>query len=239
MKAIAHCFRGQYKIRPGPDPLRPDETTWMTHDEILHESRKPSHNWIDAGSGTLGRLFVEVIGCDDLPQLDVGGFAGNFTDAFVSLVFEDAVCQTDVIADCLNPRWMPWSQRAFIFHVFHSSSQLFIGVFDNDAGMNPADDHDPIGRVSVDVSNLRRDTIYDLKYNLYSSAKMSSRKPKGSITIRLRLEIFDERKVLLSNLEPPPYLFVNTKARRDFRVLRYTCVGKFDTERYNIKVINA
>lgn len=211
----------------------------MTHEEIVDESRKPSHNWIDAGSGSLGRLLVEVIGCDDLPQLDIGGFVGNFTDAFVSLVFEDAVVQTDVIDDCLNPRWMPWSQRAFSFHMFHSSSQLFIGVFDCDAGLNPADDHDPIGRVSVDISNLRRDTIYNLKYNLYSSAKMSSRKAKGSISIRLRLELFDERKVLLSNLEPPPHLFVNTKSRRDFRVLRYTCVGKFDTEKYNIKVINA
>lgn len=211
----------------------------MTHDEILHESKQPSQNWIDAGSGSLGRVFVEVIGCDDLPQMDVGGFSGNYTDSFVSLAFEDAVVQTDVIYDCLNPRWMPWSQRAFIFHLFHSSSQLFIGVFDNDAGLNPTDDHDPIGRISVDISNLRKDTLYTLKYNLYSSAKMSSRKPKGSITIRLRLELFDERKILLSNLEPPPQVFVNTKYRRDFRVLRYTCVGKYDTEKYNIKVINS
>jgi len=211
----------------------------MTKEQIEEESLKPSLNWIDAGSGPLGRLFIEVIGCHDLPQMDIGGFAGNLTDAFASIVYEDAVVRTDVIDDCLDPRWLPWTQRAFIFHMYHSSSQIFVGVFDHDSGNNPADDHDPIGRLTVDISNLRRNTVYLMKFNLYTSARMSQREGKGSITLRLRIEIFDERKVLLANLEPPPNFYVNAKTRRDFRVLRYTCVGKFDTEQYNLRVINA
>ena len=229
----------QYKIRPGPDPNRVEDTTWMTKEQIEAECLKESTHWVDAGTGRLGRLFVEILGCDDLPNLDAGGFAGNLTDTFVSLVYEDAVVQTDVIDDSLTPRWMPWTRRAFIFHVFHSSSQLFLGVFDHDGGINPADDHDLIGRISVDLSNLHKDTVYTLTYKLYTTARMSARKYMGSMTLRLRLEIDDDRQVLLSTLEPPPNMYVNVKTRKEFRVVRYTCTGKYDMEKYSMKVITS
>lgn len=164
---------------------------------------------------------------------------GNKTDAFVALVFEDAVAQTDIIDDTLAPRWLPWTKRAFIFHLMHSSSQLFLGVFDFDEGINPADDHDLVGRVSVDLSNLIKDTVYTLKYNLYTTAQRSDRESKGSITIRVRLEIEDERKLLLSAIEPPPRMYVNVKTRKEFRVVRFTCTGKYNMEKYSMKVINS
>lgn len=211
----------------------------MTKEQIEVECQKDSTHWVDAGSGPLGRLFVEIIGCDDLPNLDTGGFAGNKTDAFVSLVFEDAVVQTDVIDDTLAPRWMPWTRRAFIFHMLHSSSQLFLGVFDHDDGINPTDDHDLVGRVSVDLSNLRKNTMYTLQYNIYTTARMSTRKRKGTITVRLRMEIEDERRLLLSTIEPPPNMYVNVKTRKEFRVVRYTCTGKYNMEKYSMKVINS
>lgn len=211
----------------------------MTKDQIEAECNKESTHWIDAGSGQLGRVFIEILGCDDLPNLDVGGFAGNKTDAFVSLVYEDILVQTDIIDDTLTPRWMPWSKRAFIFHMMHSSSQIFLGVFDYDEGINPTDDHDLVGRVSVDLSNLRKDTVYILKYNIYTTAQMTARKRKGSITVRLRIEIPDERKYLLSAVEPPPKMYVNVKTRREFRVVRYTCTGKYNMDKYSMKVINS
>lgn len=211
----------------------------MTNAQLEAESQKESTHWIDAGTGRLGRLFVEIIGCDGLPNLDVGGFAGNKSDAFVSLVFEDAVVQTDVVDDTLAPRWMPWTRRAFIFHILHSSSQLFLGVFDYDSSVDPTDDHDLVGRVSVDLSNLRKDTMYTLQYNIYTTARMSTRKRKGTITLRLRMEIDDERQLLLSSIEPPPKMYVNVKTRREFRVVRYTCTGKYNMEKYNMKVINS
>ena len=211
----------------------------MTAEQIEAECVKESKQWIDVGSGQLGRVFVEILGCDNLPNLDTGGALGNKTDAFVSLVFEDAVTMTDIIDDSLAPRWMPWSKRAFIFHMMHSSSQLFLGVFDYDEGINPADDHDLVGRVSVDLSNLRKDTLYTLKYNIYTTARMSNRKSKGSITVRVRLEVEDDRKLLLSAIEPPPKMYVNVKTRREFRVVRYTCTGKYNMEKYSMKVINS
>jgi hypothetical protein len=229
----------EYKVRPGPDPKRVEETTWMTQQQLDTECMKESVNWVDVGSGRLGRLFIEILHCDNLPNLDVGGFAGNKTDAFVSIVFEDAIVQTDVIDDTLSPRWLPWTKRAFIFHVMHSSSQLFLGVFDYDAGINPTDDHDLIGRVSVDLSNLQKDTVYTLNYKLYPTARMAARDERGNITIRVRLDITEERKLLLSAIEPPPAVYVNVKTRKEFRVVRYTCTGKYNMEKYSMKIINA
>ena len=229
----------EYKVRPCPDPKRAEETVWMTQRQLNTECLQESVNWVDVGAGRLGRLFVEILHCDKLPNLDVGGFAGNKTDAFVSIVFEDAVVQTDVIDDTLSPRWLPWTKRAFIFHMLHSSSQLFLGVFDYDAGINPTDDHDLIGRVSVDLSNLQKDTVYTLNYNLFPTARMAARDEKGNITIRVRLEIEDERKLLLSAIEPPPAIYVNVKTRKEFRVVRYTCTGKYNMEKYSMKIINA
>jgi hypothetical protein len=49
--------------------------------EMMAESRE----WIDAGSGENGRLFVEVLQCKGLPNLDTGGIVGNKTDGFVSI----------------------------------------------------------------------------------------------------------------------------------------------------------
>jgi hypothetical protein len=211
----------------------------MTKKEIEAETTKESQNWNDIGTGKLGRLFVEILGCDDLPNLDTGGFAGNKTDTFVSLVYEDSTLQTDVIDDTLSPRWLPWTKRAFIFHVFHSSSQLFLGVFDYDDSLNPADDHDLVGRVSIDLTNLQKDTVYTLKYEIFDTARMTQREGRGFITARVRLEIDDDRKLLLSNLEPPPQMYVNVNNRKEFRVIRYTCTGKYDMDKYSMKVINS
>lgn len=211
----------------------------MTDEALQDEVMKESKASVDCGSGSLGRLFVEVLGCDHLPNLDTGGFAGNKSDAFVSLVFEDVAVKTDIIDDCLSPRWMPWTNRAFIFHIYHSSSQLYLGVFDYDDGINPADSHDLVGRVSVDISNLRKDTTYTLSYNLSTTALMTDRKRKGTVTIRIRLEIEDERKLLLAALEPPPQMYVNVKSQKEFKVVRATVYGKVDMQKYSQRVINS
>ena len=140
--------------------------------------------------------------------------------------------QTDIIDDCLSPRWLPWTKRAFIFHMSHSSSHVQIGVFDSDIGM---DDHDLIGKISIDLTNLHKNTIYTLKYDIFKSSQMSSRKARGSITVRLRMEIDDDRKLLLACLEPPPDVYVNVKTRKEFRVVRWTTSGKYDMEQYSMK----
>ena len=168
--------------------------------------------------------------------MDTGSWLGNLTDSFVSIVYEDVYLRTDTIDDCLDPVWLPWTHRAFILNMKHPSSQIFLGVFDYDGALS---DHDIIGRVSVDLTNLRPNTEYLLSYNLYPSARVSGRDIQGKIKIRLRLDIPDERKVALAVLEPPPPIFVNMKKGKDFRVIRQTCLGKQDVERYNLAILRS
>jgi hypothetical protein len=222
------------RVKPGPDPERPETTKYLSPHELNLETRKPSSNWVEAGSGKLGRLYVEVLSCHDLPNVDVGEAVGNVTDSFVALVFEDAFVETPVIDDELNPRWLPWTQRAFCFGIMHPASMLYIGVFDYDLGIT---DHEPIGRVAVNVSNLQRDTQYTLRYNLFKSSNVTDRTPQGQITIRLRIELFDEKAALLTALSPRPSFHVNVNKPKSFKVVRYVCFGEYDgEEKFDLKV---
>ena len=135
---------------------------------------KPSTNWVEAGSGGIGKLYVEILGCDSLPNMDgaAGLNASDKTDAFCCAVFEDCIVNTDVIGNTLNPRWMPWSQRAFAFNVANPSSTLFLGVFDHDPEMGAGQIvargvngtvHDPVGRVVINTTNFRPGTVYNLQ----------------------------------------------------------------------------
>lgn len=141
----------KYKVKPYNDPEYPNETRWMTKDEIKREALEPSLKWIQAGidrdgddkNDTVGLLNVEVIQCQGLPNTDTGTM-GDFTDSFVAMAFEDNIVRTDVISDELSPRFMPWCQRAFAFSIQHPNSLLCIGVFDYDAIGN----HTPIGKSS-------------------------------------------------------------------------------------------
>ncbi len=68
-RKVAKDQKVRHRVRPHPDPARLDQTTWMTRDEIQFEALKPSKKWVDAGSGTMGTVFLEIIGCDDLPNM--------------------------------------------------------------------------------------------------------------------------------------------------------------------------
>jgi hypothetical protein len=88
----------KYRVHPGPDPRRPEETEWMTMPDMEKEMMEESREWIDAGSGKNGRLFVEVLQCKGLPNMDTGGIVGNKTDGFVSRITMHEDMQYGVIA---------------------------------------------------------------------------------------------------------------------------------------------
>ena len=225
------------RVKPYPDPERKKETEFLKPHDLKVETRSPSTRWIEGGSGTIGRLFVEILSCDDLPNLDSGGeMLGNYTDSFCTLVYEDSCAMTDVIYDELCPRWLPWTKRAFSFNIIHPASVLYLGVFDFDL----LGSHDPIGRVAVNVCNLQRDTIHTLNYNLYPSSNVTERKAAGSITIRLRIEWFDPRTALLAAWKPRPTMHVNVSKEKTFRVVRYTCFGEYDNpEQFDITLMRS
>jgi hypothetical protein len=87
------------------------------------------------------------------------------TDAFCGIVFEDVFVRSSVVYDSLNPRYVPWSTRAFMLHQAHPSSILMLGLFDYDEGPLKVDD--PIGRIALHLGNFSTDTMYTLTYPLY------------------------------------------------------------------------
>lgn len=223
----------KHQVRPHPDPKRPHQTKFMTKPALKAESLKESKKWLDIGSGTLGRVYVEIICCDGLEnkEMDLTGTGRNLSDPFVMAVFEDGVAKTDIIDDCLGPRWMPWTQRAFIFRMMHSSSKLALGVFDYDPGAY--DNNDLCGRACVDISMLRPNTEYMLTYNLYENQIDDAQEAKGTITIRLRIELNDAKEFVLSNLRPPPQIHINVKESKDFVAIRQTLGGAQDLIAYS------
>ena len=210
-------------VKPHADPERVEETTYLSKQAIQEAVYAPSLQWVTAGSGSIGHLYLEILKCTNLPNVDIGGSMGNFTDCFVCAVFEDAMVQTPVIDDELSPHWMPWTQRAFCIKILHPSSLLYLGAFDFDC----LGDHDPLGRVAVNLSNLQRNTDYTLTYDLYPNSHVTDRISAGTITIRVRLEYHKEREALLAGIRSRPKFHVNVEKEKSFKVLHYTCHGEY------------
>jgi len=222
------------RVRPYPNPEQESETKWMTPDEIERMSYEESHKWIEAGSGSRGVLYVEIIGCDGLPNMDAGVNKRDKTDAFVTAIFEDAIVSTDVIFDCLSPRFMPWTRRAFSFLISHPWSPLLLGVHDYDTGSH----NDAIGRVQVDLGNFAPNTEYILHYDLSNTAIVPNRKKIGTITIRLCLEYHDTTLQLhRERLSFPNRFRVNVQDKKDFRVAKFVADGGKDISKYSIETI--
>jgi len=216
----------RFRVKPTPNPENVPGTEWMTETQIEEVSKDHSTSWTMAGSGSTGKLYIEIVGCDGLTN--PAQASGEKSDSFVNIVYEDSIVNTDVINDCLSPRWMPWSQRAFVMNMMHLSSQIFIGVFDHnnsnqgiDTSASAEANHDPLGRAVINLSSLQPRAIHTLTYNLYDSDD-DNRECRGTITIRLRLAIDDERRALLSELSLRDHCYVSTVKGSDFRCALYS-----------------
>ena len=58
-----------YRVWPCPDPDRPKETKFLSKEELQLECNKPSKQWVEAGSGDYGTVFLEILSCDNLPNM--------------------------------------------------------------------------------------------------------------------------------------------------------------------------
>ena len=72
--------------------MRVGETTYLSKEGLIEEAMKPSREWLHLGSGTAGRVFVELIGVDGLAVSMLGK-----SDPFGLLIFEDSYGKTDII----------------------------------------------------------------------------------------------------------------------------------------------
>eukprot|EP00934_Nitzschia_sp_Nitz4_P008182 Nitzschia sp. Nitz4//scaffold92_size79448//72925//76351//NITZ4_005405-RA/size79448-augustus-gene-0.27-mRNA-1//1//CDS//3329560228//8172//frame0 len=204
--------------------------------ELKAKTSLPSTKWVQAGSkaSSYGRLYLEILSAHGLPNVDVGGSVGNETDAFCAAVYGDSMVQTDVIFDELSPHWPCWSQRAFAFHMQHPSQVLYIAVFGFKRTPLP---HAAIGRFEVNPLHFRNGTTYHLEYSLCGQSHSSERQSRGTLRIRVRVEV-DERKALLAALNIPPPVYVNTVKKKSMGVARYTACGEYDNEgKFSLQVL--
>lgn len=220
-----------------PDLLNGPAVEWMTKANIQQQSLEPSWKWVETGHGKAGTVYLEIIGCDDLPNLDSNLSPENQSDPFVGIVFEDNMVRTKVLFDTLCPRWLPWSTRAFAFNISHPGSTLFLGVFDyDDNGVAVTDYHDPVGRVVINTMNFECGTTYLLHYDLVDSTQMDT--PRGTITIRLRIEWNNENEAAkLALLSPPPFL-INMDSQKSWAVLHYCLHGGVNTDKASMASVN-
>ncbi|KAG7343502.1 C2 domain containing protein [Nitzschia inconspicua] len=231
---ISPINRGKVKVKPYPDQFTAEtqnKTQYLTPTVLKTLTKAPSRCWIQAGSTKgqkYGRLYVEVLSAHGLPNVDFGQRLGNQTDAFCCLIYGDCMAETDVIDDELSPHWLPWTQRAFCFALGHPSQVLYLGVFGYKR--NPMQ-HAPIGRVEINITNLQHDTLYELHYDLSSrSHKYNGRVSNGTIRVRIRVEVDDERQYLLASLLLPPSNYINSAKKKSMRVARYTAMGEYDNQ---------
>ena len=227
-------------VKPYPDPERPEETKRLTKQEITEMTQLPSQKWVQAFSdrASLGRIYVEILSAHDLPNVDVGSSLGNATDAFCVLCYGDVMLQTDVVDDELSPHWLPWTQRAFVLTMGHPSHMLYLAIFG--FKRNPLLNHTPIGRVEVNLSNFQNKTVYNLEFNLFGASHAFERQVKGRLRIRLRKEISDERRALLSTLQVSPAAYINVSKKKSLLVARYTCCGEYDSEdQFRLQVLDS
>jgi len=228
MQKIKHRNKppNMHYVRPVPNPEDPKEE-YMTNEDIEALSMEPSNNWIEVGRRkSLGKIFIEIIKCDNLPS-NIDPTPRDKADGFVSIAYEDNFVNTDVIYDCKSPKWLPWTNRAFMLNVYNPLSPIKIGVLDHDT----IGSDDGIGRISISPGNFRPGTGYLLNYDLRSaSGEICTHKGSNStITIRLHTEI-SASQMLWATLKSAPALahktYVSVNDKQDGGALTFTIADR-------------
>mmetsp|Transcript_13045 Transcript_13045/g.20259 ORF Transcript_13045/g.20259 Transcript_13045/m.20259 type:complete len:672 (-) Transcript_13045:878-2893(-) len=242
IEPITTTISGQQKelVQPGPDPGRSKSTRYLTNEQMKAEMKKPSTNWTQLGGGMtdgdLGELYLEILNCEKLPNTDapdgILGF-GYKTDPFVCAIYDEFCAHTDIIENRLSPMWMPWTQRSFRFSIKHPFSQLFLSIND----YNSLTSYVSIGRIQINLNHFEPNIMYTLKYNIHPASNVNIRESKGTITIRLRKVMKNEKALLMSTLKPRPNLHTNIEDDAHLAVARFACYGKHDEDVYDMMFI--
>ena len=158
-------------------------------------------------------LRVEVLECVGLPRL-----GSTDPNAVVYICCGSYAFATDVIPSCVNPMWLRLMKRGCVMPVFHGYAALYAGIFHDTLGGSGAgvDSSDGpvsaswsvsvkdtfIGRAVVELSRLRPGLTYDVILPLRISSHVYSRKKRGAVRLRFRLECNDLGAFALSYLPP-------------------------------------
>ena len=107
---------------------------------------------------------------------------------------------------------MPWTQRAFLFHISHPSDLIHVGIFDYDETSNVEVlnfSSDRIGQLVIGISDFKPNTEYVLNYNIVKDESFADkRKYNGSVTLRLRIEWAGKYSFTQVTMYPSRYFFL-------------------------------
>lgn len=170
---------------------------WMTQTELQEEMLRESEYFHDlrhpsCDTPEVGQIQVEILAALGLPKLD----RLSDSDACVYVVCGPYAFNTDVIKNKNNPMFLAKTQRACTIPLHHAYARVYIGVFDDEK--NTKDDFN--GRVVLDIARLRPDCTYDVTLPLRLSKHVYTRRQRGAIRIRVKLQWTNMRAALLSYL---------------------------------------
>lgn len=177
----------------------------------------------------IGEIFVEILEARGLPSHDLIGS----TDAFAILVFEGVAGRTCTVNNTAAPRWHAGSSRAFRLPILHPSSNVYIGLFDDDGSVGVADD-DPVGRVVLSLGGLHPRTSYDswLPLQCETHAYHAGRR-YGMIRVRHRVEWTNHRTALLRTLKEQPRFVIPFTKERYLVAARFAVEGSDPESSYS------
>jgi hypothetical protein len=172
--------------------------------------------------GAIGEVRVEVLQCDALPRL----FPVGIVDPYALIVFEGFAACTHAHRNTRFPTWGVDSPRAVAFPVICPYSSVYVAINDSDA--NPFQADKPIGRVSIDLSQLKGRTVYDawfaLQFDQNAPQRLIGR--RGAVRLRFSVVWNHDRVRLLAYPQKPPTFIVPIRSRKAMRSASFAVHGQ-------------
>lgn len=75
----------KHKVVPRPDPENTHGTEWMSEEDIERVCKEPTRSYLHLGSGKTAKIHLEILGCDDLPNLEAVTAFGNKTGEYENI----------------------------------------------------------------------------------------------------------------------------------------------------------
>ena len=212
----------------------PELTPTAAEAPCLH----PAGGNADAGRPSqIGELKLELISADRIMKTDL--ITG--TDAYAIVVCEGTVARSATVFDTESPRWPATSARAFRIPVYHPSSLIQLGLFDSDEtlGMRSIDLDDTLGRVTIPLSGLRSNTVYDCWHPLQVESFRHHAKKYGSIRLRYSVSWKSEAARVKAVLSPPPSHQIVIKKLPTVELVDFTQNGDKPESEFSLDCLTA
>ena len=164
---------------------------WSPPPELIPDASEAPQLYNDAtgqlrssARAHIGTLRIEVLQCESLPKMMVG-----IIDPYALVVFEGYAARTSTVRNDRTPCWGAEAPRAFQFPVACPYSTVDVALNDEDEGLLP---DDALGRVVIDLSQIRGRTVYDCWFDLqYGIARTKGK--RGAVRLRYSVEWFSDR----------------------------------------------